>query len=121
MDMFPAAAGLSERILKMNTSYTTLIEAIRSHAAGTPERYALIDPKTAHTYSAFLEEIYAAAAGLKAFAVGSGDRIVCECSQDASFMALNLACSLTGCIFVGVERRVATSALQRSVSRQTLR
>ena len=106
------------RFLKMNTSYTTLIEAVRSHAAQTPERPALIDSKAAHTYSAFLEEIYAAAAGLKAFAVGSGDRIVCECSQDASFMALNLACSLTGCIFVGVERRVADQRLTE-ISQQT--
>lgn len=102
----------------MNESYTTLIEAIRSHAAGTPERYALIDPKNTHTYAAFLEEIYAAAAGLKALGLDTGDRIVCECSQDASFMALNLACSLTGYVFVGVERKVADQRLTE-ISQQT--
>ena len=47
IDMSLTIAGLSERILKMNTSYTTLIEAVRSHAAQTPERPALIDSNAA--------------------------------------------------------------------------
>ncbi len=96
----------------MDNSFTTLFEAIRYHAAHTPDRYALIDSKAPHTYSQFLEQILAVCAGLNSLNISRGDRIICECSQDASFMALNLACSLNGCVFVGVERRVADQRLQ---------
>lgn len=95
----------------MNHPFTTLFEAIRYHAEHTPDRYALIDPKAPHSYSQFLEQILAVCAGLNSLNVGRGDRVICECSQDASFMAVNLACSVNGVVFVGVERRVADQRL----------
>ena len=95
----------------MNHSFTTLFEAVRYHAEHTPDRYALIDPKAPHTFSQFLEQILAVRSGLASLNVNRGDRIICECTQDASFMALNLACSLNGSVFVGVERKVANQRL----------
>ena len=96
-------------------TYTSLAEAVREHAGQIPDKTALCDPKGSYSYRQFWELILHAAACLRRSGLKPGERLVMECSQDTRFLAVNLACSLEGIIFVGVERRVAPGRLDEII------
>lgn len=96
----------------------TLVEAVCMHAARTPEARAVVDNKGIHTYRDIWSDICICAKALSSLGIRDGSRLVMECSQDELFLAVNLACQLSGGIFVGVERRVAPDRLKEIV-RQT--
>ena len=96
----------------------SLAEAVYLHAVSTPERIAVADKAGAHTYAEMWQDIVLTAEVLKDLGVNKGERIVMECSQDALFLAVNLACQLTEAIFVGVERKVSEGRL-KEIIRQT--
>ena len=95
--------------------HRSIVEAVFAHAVRTPEKTAVADPKGSCTYSRLREHVLHAAACLRAAHLCPGDRLVLECSQDARFLAVNLACSIEGVIFVGVERRVAEGRLDEII------
>lgn len=103
---------MEERIMKART----LAEAVCMNADRAGDVRAVVDNKGIHTYQDVWEDICICASALRSEGVCDGSRIVMECSQDEMFLAVNLACQLTGGIFVGVERRVAPDRLREIVS-----
>ncbi len=96
----------------------TIAEAVFLHAGSRPEAYALVDRNGPVCYRQLWDRICACAAVLQELGAGNGSRVVMECTQDVTFVAVNLACQLAGAIFVGVERKVAVGRLEE-ILRQT--
>ena len=90
----------------------SIAEAVFLNAKEKPDAKAVIDKSGPVTYRQMKESITSCALILSKLGVRTGDRVVAECSQDAMFLAFDLACEVTGAIFVGVERKVAPGRLE---------
>ena len=90
----------------------SIAEAVFLNAKEKPDAKAVIDKSGPVTYRQMKESITSCALILVKLGVRTGDRVVAECSQDAMFLAFDLACEVTGAIFVGVERKVAPGRLE---------
>lgn len=97
---------------KTDEKCLSLVERVFNHAAKRESAPAIIDGTGVHSYLNLRTDILSIAARLDRGGVRTGDRILVECSQDERFLACNLACSLAGCIFVGVESRVSQERLR---------
>ena len=94
----------------------TLVQAVCSHADLRPNVRAVVDNKGIHTFRDVWRDACICAAALRRLGLTDSSRVVMECSQDERFLAVNLACQMTGGIFVGVERRVAPDRLKEIVN-----
>ena len=89
-----------------------IAEAVILHAERIPDARALADKEGPVTYGQLKDRMFLCARTLKRLGVKPGDRVVMECTQDAFFVTVNLACQLLGAVFVGVERKVARGRLE---------
>ena len=89
-----------------------IAEAVILHAERMPDACALADKEGPVTYGQLKDRMFLCAQTLKGLGVKPGDRVVMECTQDAFFVTVNLACQLLGAVFVGVERKVARGRLE---------
>ena len=94
-----------------------LVHAVCEHAGRITDARAIVDNRGIHTYEKLWKDICICASALQKIGLKHGERLVVECSQDEWFLAVNLACQLSGVIFVGVERRVAPDRLREIIDR----
>ncbi len=96
----------------------SLAEAVYRYSQLRPKVSAIVDKNGPHTYECVWEEVALCAEVMNSLGVKKSDRVLMECTQDALFLDVDLACELTGAVFVGVERKVAPGRLEEIV-RQT--
>ena len=87
--------------------HESIVEIVASHAGQSPDRLCAADKKGAYTYGELWELVKAAAGRLRSMGIKKGDFVMVECTQDAGFLACDLACELCGAIFVPVEHRAS--------------
>lgn len=83
----------------------SIVEAVAEHARKMPHKICIVDEKGHYTYIEVWNSIKNLAEKFRAINIKKNDRVVVECTQDAKFLILDLACELCGAIFVPVERR----------------
>ncbi len=86
--------------------YCTIIEAFVHHATCTPNKICIVDEEKEYTYSNAFERLKGIVALLREKKVRKGEAIVVECTQDADYLLLSLACQWIGAIFVPIENRM---------------
>ncbi len=87
--------------------YSSVVQAVFSHAETKKDKICLADEKGQVTYSEYKQLILRYAAELVSLGVKKGDKIVIEASQSIDFLASALAVQLIGGVFVPVERNCA--------------
>lgn len=87
--------------------HKSIVEAVLSHGAETPEKTAIADAKTSYSYSELCLGIYRTAEWLSSHGVNEGDCVLVECTQDTFYLILDMACELTGAVFVPFEKNAA--------------
>lgn len=87
--------------------FSSVVEAVFSHALTKPDKLCLADENGSVTYKEYKELILKYAGGFSFLGVKKGDKVVIEASQTISFLASALAVQLLGGVFVPVERNCA--------------
>ncbi len=87
--------------------FESIVEVVANHAAKNPDRLCVADKSGASTYGDIWRQAKIAAQKLEALNIKKKDCVMVECTQDAEFLICDLACELTGAVFVPVEHRAS--------------
>lgn len=94
----------------------SIVEAVAEHAGYTPDAVCVIDSRAIrYTYAEFWEEILRYAGRMQNLKLGKGDCLCVECSQDADFLKVILACQLKGIIFIPMEHGIRRERMNQIV------
>ena len=91
--------------------YLSIIHAVKSHATNQPDKAAVIDTDGVLTYSNLYQKAAGTAKNLVQKGVKAGDYVIVECTQNADYLVLDLACEAVGAIFVPTEMGVQPKRL----------
>lgn len=98
--------------------YSSIVEAVAWHSENEPEKLCIID-EIEYTYASFYELILAIRKKMIDEGMKQGECILVECSQDAKFLAIAMACQLLGVIFVPLERNIKITNLIDYIQKTT--
>ena len=85
--------------------YKSIIDAVIQNSKRTPEKTALADSECSYSYQGLVSEVDRTARWFEQAGITSGDAVLVECTQNCFFMILDLACELSGIVFVPVEKK----------------
>lgn len=85
--------------------FNSIVEAVHYHSLNTPEKTALADAAASYTYRDLYRVAAQTASRLQKLGLSFGDYVIVECTQNTSFLVMDLACELLGCIFVPIEKK----------------
>ena len=85
--------------------YKSIIDAVIQNSKRTPEKTALADSECSYSYQGLVSEVDRTARWFEQAGITSGDAVLVECTQNCVFMILDLACELSGIVFVPVEKK----------------
>lgn len=88
-----------------NEQCKSMIEIFIRQSAEKEDKLFLADEEKAYTYGQALLEVKSYVYKLEELGLKAKDRLVVECSQDAKFVLVNLACEYMGVVFVPVEQK----------------
>lgn len=91
--------------------FGSIVEALASHAAATPDHLCLVDEKKTCTYAQAWQYIRLFSESLKALGLKPGDRVVVHMNQSIEAMVAALGIHLAGGVFVPVEKNIADSRI----------
>lgn len=83
----------------------SIVDAMMQNSRRFPEKTALADSRGKYSYRELAESVSRAAGWMEANGISAGDRIIVECTQNASFIILGLACELLEAVFVPIEKK----------------
>ncbi len=87
-------------------SFHSIAEACRKHAFIHPDKICVIDGSGAYTYAQMWHRANQLCRTISGMGINSQDRIAVECTQNADFLFMAMACQIGKFIFVPVERSV---------------
>ncbi|NLG02516.1 MAG: acyl--CoA ligase [Clostridia bacterium] len=87
--------------------YKSIIDAVLEHGRNRPEKLALADNERAITYKELVQHLTAIAGILRNLDIHKGDNLLVECTQDARFIAIDLACELSHIVFIPIEKKMS--------------
>ncbi|HIR28287.1 MAG TPA: acyl--CoA ligase [Candidatus Choladousia intestinigallinarum] len=87
--------------------YNSIAEAVIHNSRRFPGKVAVADSDRQYTYQELKGAAIRGAKWLKSKEVQPGDFVIVECTQNAAFVVLNLACGFLGAVFVPVEKKAA--------------
>lgn len=99
-------------------NYNSIAEACRKHALAMPEKICVIDNDGIYTYAQVWRKANELCKVISDMGFISQDRIVVECTQDASFLLMAMACQIGNYIFVPVEANVSKNKI-KEIYRET--
>lgn len=82
-------------------------EYVFDYARRDPDRLCVVDEQGTFTYRRMAALTLRAADKLRELGIMPGDRIMVRCMQDAQFLMTDMACVLTGAVFVPLEKEAA--------------
>lgn len=91
--------------------YRSVVDAVYRNSKISPHKLAVADKEKAYTYAQLIEEINHVAGYLEKMSIGKGETVLVECTQDANFLVLDMACQLLGVIFVPIEKKAVTERI----------
>ena len=91
--------------------FSSIVEAVFSHAERTPHKLCIADDKTSLTYAEYSCAIKKYATVYEKLGVGRGDYVVMEAKQSIDYLASELALQLMGAVFVPVENKCAEAKI----------
>lgn len=83
----------------------SIIEALEHFSKEKPDNLCIADDISEYTYREMWKKVEMYAAALKKRNVQKEDKIMVECTQDARYMMICLACQRIGAVFVPVENK----------------
>lgn len=86
--------------------FQSIVEALKYHAQNHANRICIVDEQSEYTYGIVWEKVQNYAANLQLLSIKEGDAVAVECTQDARYMILCLACQLLGAVFVPIENKM---------------
>ena len=84
----------------------SIIEALEHFSKETPDRLCIADDNSEYTYREMWQKVEIYAAALNKRNVQQEDKSVVECTQDARYLVICLACQRIGAVFVPVENKM---------------
>lgn len=97
--------------------YKSIMDAIVRHGEETPDRLAVADSERSYSYREFIEYVRKCAVCLLRLkdernVLDEQSFALIECTQDALFLALKMACEITGVVFVPYEKDALVSRVE---------
>ena len=93
----------------------SIIEALKQFSKKTPDNLCVADENFEYTYREMWQKVEMYAAALIKRNVKKEDKIVVECTQDARYIMLCLACQRIGAVFVPVENKTMPKKVSQIV------
>lgn len=91
--------------------YSSIVEAVFSYAANTPDALCIADSKQSYTYIQTKNSILRTAANLKKKGIKRGDCVLVECSQNAAYCVCKMSIELLGAVFIPFDRKISSERL----------
>lgn len=85
----------------------SMVEALAQHAKQQPQALYCVDPSGTYSYAQAWDAVRRLAAAFAQRGIKPGEHVVMECTQDARFLLVDLACDLLGAVFVPFEAKAA--------------
>ncbi|MGN0366659.1 MAG: class I adenylate-forming enzyme family protein [Suilimivivens sp.] len=85
--------------------FQSIVDAVEHYAHSVPDKPCVIDEKGEYSYGDIWKQVKRIASYYQSKELKKGNCIAVECTQDARFLICDLACQLTGMIFVPIEHR----------------
>ncbi len=92
--------------------YNTLVDAVFAHSQKHPNKLAIADQKQVYHYGELMQAVMKTGAWFASIGLHAGDRVLIECTQDATYLVLCLSCQWMGLTFVPVEKRATLDRVQ---------
>lgn len=93
--------------------FSSVVEAIFSHAEEKPEKFCVADSDTSLSYTQFKERILRYGSAFRAMGVCTGDKVIIEAVQSVDYLSMILSLHLLGAVFVPLERNCAADKVVR--------
>lgn len=90
---------------KKQETYKSMIEVLMDYSEKKKDKLFVADKEKSYTYGQALVEVKSYVYKLEELGLKAKDKLVVECSQDAKFVLVNLACEYMGVVFVPVEQK----------------
>lgn len=90
---------------EQDQGYESMIEVFMRQSEEKKNKLFLADEENSYTYGQALQEVKSYVYKLEELGIKAKDKLVLECSQDAKFVLVNLACEYMGVVFVPVEQK----------------
>lgn len=87
--------------------FCSIVEAVFHHAEKNPTKLCIADETEKFTYERFLHSIMNTAQKLENAGIQKGDKVAVECTQDATFLIMGLACQFMGAVFIPLEKNAS--------------
>lgn len=94
-----------------NHMFSSIVEAVFSHADHIPDKLCIADDKESLTYAGYASAVRRYVSVYTSLGVGRGDYVVLEAKQSIDYLASELALQLMGAIFVPVENKCAEAKI----------
>lgn len=94
----------------------SIIEALKQYSMETPDNLCVADENFEYTYREMWQKVEMYATALIKRNVKKEDKIVVECTQDARYMMLCLACQRIGAVIVPVENKTMPEKVSQIVA-----
>ncbi len=83
----------------------SIVDAVIQNSRKFPEKTAIADSSGKYSYRELAEAVSRTAGWMASAGVSAEDYVLAECTQDAAFILLGLACELLRAVFVPVEKK----------------
>lgn len=93
----------------------SIVEALAENAALYPDRLCIVDTRGEYSYQQIWLDVQKIAYRYIDLGIQKRDRIIIECTQDASYMVCGLAAQFIGAILVPVEFRTSENNLDEII------
>ena len=93
--------------------YSSITAAILENSRRFPEKIAVADKDRQYTYEELKRAACRMARWLETAGVEPGDSVLAECTQDADYLVLDLACGFAGAVFVPLEKKATEERVSR--------
>ena len=93
----------------------SIVEALAENAALYPDRLCIVDTRGEYSYQQIWLDVQKIAYRYIDLGIQKRDRIIIECTQDASYMVCGLAAQFIGAIMVPVEFRTSENNLEEII------
>lgn len=96
--------------------FDSIASAVFYYANCMPDKLCVADEEKEYTYNEFKNQVVSAAIYLQKCGIEKKDCIAVECTQDAKFLILSIACEVIGAVFVPLEQKAMEERCKEIIS-----
>ena len=91
----------------------SIVEAIYQHSLKNPQKMIIADSVNSYNYQEFISTTYKTSVKMSESGIEKGDYVLVECTQDADFIIMDMACECIGAIFVPLEKKAVSERVEK--------